>query len=80
MIDTTTQQPLSVTKHGDSRPYIMLPVVQLGEVSAILDAHGVSYWIDEHAISLEGGPETTVIHLARDCDPEIIQRVLDNRM
>lgn len=55
MIDTTTHQRLLVSTDGGAGPYIMVPVSQLEKVTAQLDAHRVSYWVDEEALSLDGG-------------------------
>lgn len=77
MIDITTDQPLSVSTDGDAGPYIMVPMAQLDQVRAALDANAVSYWVDEEAISLDGKPEVTVINLARGSDPNRIQKLLD---
>jgi hypothetical protein len=78
MIDASTQQPLSVSTDGDARPYIMVPVQQVDEVRALLDANDVPYWVDQYAISLDGKPEVTVINLGHGVDAANIQAMLDN--
>jgi hypothetical protein len=78
MIDTTTRQPLYVSTDGDAGPYIMLPVAQLETVSALLDTHKVSYWVDEEAISLDGKPEVAVINLGQGSNPVTVQSLLDS--
>jgi hypothetical protein len=77
MIDTTTHKRLYVSTDGEAGPYIMVPVGQLEQVSALLDANKVRYWVDEEAISLDGKPEVAVINLGRQSDAEKIQRLLD---
>ncbi len=77
MIDSSTKKPLCVSTAGDASPYIMLPVEQVDEVRALLDAHDISYWVDEHAISIDGEPEVTVVNLGRDVDPDAVQSILD---
>lgn len=78
MIDTSTRKPLFVSTDGDGGPYIMAPVEQLGEVTAVLDANQVRYWVDEEAISVDGKPEITVINLGSRTDPKKVQRLLDS--
>lgn len=41
MIDTTTKKPVRVSTAGDAAPYIMLPVQQLDDVCALLDANAI---------------------------------------
>lgn len=78
MIDASTSRPLYVSTDGDSGPYIMVPVRQIDDVRALLDANGVPYWVDEDAISLDGKPEVTVVNLGRGADPAAVQDILDN--
>ena len=78
MIDSTTHQPLSVTVYGDGPAEIMLPFEQLDKVTALLDAHGVSYWVDEETLSIDGGPEVIWINLSQRTDPATVQRLLDS--
>jgi len=78
MIDVTTRQPLSVSNDGDGGPYIMVPVTQLHGVERLLKAQQVPYWVDTHAISLDGQPEVAVINLGHGADPEQVQSLLDH--
>ena len=78
MIDTTTREPLRVTKYEGARPYITLPVMHLDEVRALLDANKVPYWVDAWALSLDGKPEVTVINLMHGSDPAMVQDLLDS--
>lgn len=78
MIDTTTHRPLYVSTDGDAGPYIMVPVAQLDEVRAVLDANKVPYWVDEEAISLDGKPEVAVINLGHGSNPATVQSLLDS--
>jgi hypothetical protein len=78
MIDTTVQKPLSVSTEGKGRPYIMVPVIQLNAVKSLLDTYQIRYWVDEEAISLDGGPEVTVINLFHGADSAAIQRILNS--
>lgn len=78
MIDTTTHKRLSVSTDGGAGPYITVPVAQLENVKALLDANKCSYWVDEEVISLDGKPEVAVINLGRRSDPAKIQHLLDS--
>ena len=79
MIDIAAGSALRVSKDDLGGPYIILPVAQLDEVTSLLDANEVPYWVDELAISLDGKPETTVINLGRHCDPDTVQQILDGK-
>ena len=47
------------------------PILQL------LDQHGIRYTEDEYAISMDGGPETSFVYLARGTDASSVQSILD---
>src|SRR4051794_35189820 len=68
MMNAITREPLKVLADGTAGPYIMLLFDQLGDVCRLLDDHVIRYSVEEEAISLDGGPETVVIDLARDAD------------
>jgi hypothetical protein len=78
MNDTTTRKPLRVSTDGGAGPYIVVPVSQLDQVVALLDANKVSYWVDEEALSIDGKPEIIFVNLERGSDPAAIQRLLDS--
>ena len=63
MIDTTTQKPLQVWADSGAMPYMIVPVEQLDRVTALLDANKISYWVDEEALSTDGGPEVIFINI-----------------
>ena len=77
MIDSTTQQRMSVSKESTEGPYIMVPLDQLEAVKSVLREHDVYFWVDTFAISLEGRPEVTVVNLGRNANAEQIQQMLD---
>lgn len=77
MIDVTTKKPLYVSTDGDATPYIMVPVQQIDDIRALLDANSISYWVDEEAISVDGKPEVTVINLRHGVNPRSVQQILD---
>lgn len=77
MINTNTRIGLSVSVDGTAGPYIMVPVSQLAQVQQLLDEHGIGYYVDENAISLDGKPEIVVIDLGYRSDPRRVQSILD---
>jgi hypothetical protein len=78
MIDSTTREPLHVSTDGEAGPYIMVPVMQLDDVTTVLDSSHVAYWVDEEAISFDGKPEVAVINLRQGSNPAAVQKVLDS--
>lgn len=78
MIDTTTKKPLHILTKGTAGPYIVVPVIQLGELSELLDKHCICYTVDDNAISLDGEPEVAVVDLGHGADVRTIQAILDN--
>jgi hypothetical protein len=78
MTDTMTKKPLRVTTDNPVWPFIELPLSQVDEVRRLLDSHGVSYSVDENAISWNGGPYTTTISLGRGGNAGAVQAILDN--
>lgn len=78
MTDQTTKRRLAVSGGGTAAAYIMVPLSQLDAVQKLLDAHQVSYWPDELAISLDGEPEVVFINLGRGADPDKVQQFLDS--
>lgn len=73
MIDTTTKKPIEVSSDG----LIIVPVAQLDEVTALLDANNVPYWVDEEVLSIDDQPEDAFITLEHKADPAMVQRLLD---
>jgi hypothetical protein len=78
MTDAATKKPIRVSTDGTAGPYIMVPVSQLDEIRRLLDGRGVSYWVEENAISLNGAPEVAVIDLGRGGDAATVQTILDS--
>lgn len=78
MIDMMTDKPVCVSTDGNAGPYIMVPVSQLENVIALLNAKKVHFWVDEEAISLDGKPEVVVINLGHGSDTERVQHLIDS--
>ncbi len=77
MIDVTTKKPLHVSNEYPPRPYIRLPFSQLNEVRRLFDSQKIDYWVDENAISVDGGPEMIYINFYRGIDVAAVQALLD---
>jgi hypothetical protein len=77
MTDAATKKPIRVSTDGTTGPYIVVPVDQLGKIRNLLEADRIRFWVDHHAISIDGKPAVTVINLARGTDPTRVQASLD---
>jgi hypothetical protein len=77
MKDAAVKKSLYVSTDGTAGPYIMVPVSQLTDLRQLLDQHGVHYFVDEDAISLDGAPEVAVVNLGRNGDAMSVQKILD---
>lgn len=78
MIDISTKKPLRVLTNSDTGPYIMVSVKQVDDVRALFDAEKIPYWVDEYAISINNGPEMTVINLKYGTDVSVVRNILEN--
>ena len=78
MIDHTSQRKLQVTPAGDAGCYIMLPVEDVEKVRKLLDTTDTNYWVDEGAVSLNGGPFVTVINFPPGTKADAVQQLLDS--
>jgi hypothetical protein len=78
MIDIATQKPLTVDTDGGAGPYIMVSVRQLEALQQLLNSANVPHYVEEHVISLDGGPEIGVVDLGRKADPQAVQTLLDS--
>jgi len=78
MIDVTTRKPLRVSNLETSTSRIDLAFSQLAEVRRLLDEHGIRYSVGKFIISLNDGPEKTVIRLAPGTNAAEVQAILDN--
>jgi hypothetical protein len=77
MTDTPTGRPIQVSTDVASGPYIMVSVELLEKVQKLLVQNDIRHWVDHHAISVDGRPAMTVIHLGRKVDPHQVQDLLD---
>ncbi len=59
-------------------PYIRITVDQLERVKQLLSDHGVKYWVDHLAVSVDGQPAVTDVNLGRKGDPIRAQAILDS--
>ena len=77
MIDELTRQRFRVKSDAIAGPFLMLPYSQLKAVCDVLDRHGIHYWTDSFAVSLDGKPAQIVINFGRKGDAARIQAALD---
>ena len=79
MIDTITRKPITVETDGEERGgYLDIPLDQLDSVVALLRANDIPHWVDEEALSMDGGPFEITITLSQRADPVVVQRLLDS--
>lgn len=77
MTDVHNHKPIRVLSDEGSKPYITAPVDQLKQLREILDANGVSYWVEHNVISVDGRPAMAVINLRGKDNIYEIQEILD---
>ena len=77
MLDIVTKEPLRISPNPGSNPSLRLPHTQVGQVTKLLDQHGIRYWVDSHIISMNGGPYIGSIYFYRETDPNKVQAILD---
>ena len=77
MIDETTKKRLEVSTGDGVGPDLWVPLTQLEAARALLDRHGIQYWVDGDAYSLDNKPYRTVINFYRAADAVQIQAILD---
>jgi hypothetical protein len=56
---------------------IAIPVSRLEQLKRLLEANGISYYVDEVTITMDDEPEFTTLELGRSADPEVVRRLLD---
>lgn len=78
MTDVVTHKPLRVSTESWGGPYLDLPFSQVEEVRKLLDSRHIFYWVSEHVISFNGGPEMAVINFGHEGDAAAVQAALDS--
>lgn len=58
-------------------PYIRVSREHLDRLRKFLEDHGVSFWVDRFAISIDGDPAMTAVHGHPRTDPRQLQDLLD---
>ena len=53
MINDVKNERMQVESDIIAGPFLRLPLAQLASVREVLDRHGISYWVDSFAISLD---------------------------
>jgi hypothetical protein len=77
MTDAATKKPFRVSTDKVVGPYLMVPVNQLTQVRSLLDRHGINYWLNESAVSLDGRTFIAVVNFGRAGDANRVQAILD---
>lgn len=77
MTDTRSRGSIRVLDGGKGGPYLRVALDQLDEVRKVLDEHGIFYWVDSVAVSLNGKPAVIAINLGLNNDAERVQTILD---
>jgi hypothetical protein len=78
MTDVMTNKPLRLGLLSTGGSEMRLPASQLDAVRQLLDAHGVTYWVDDSQISFDGGPYLAYIHVSNRTAPAKVQALLDS--
>ena len=78
MTDVSTHQRLRVRTEGTAGPYLIVPVSQLDELTALFTKEHIRHWVGENAISLDGKPATVIVNLGRNGDAAAVQTLLDS--
>ncbi len=78
MTDTMTRKRLSLSIDTGGRAHLTVPFEQLGEVTTLLDANGIRYWVEEEVLSINDGPEVAFVTFYRETDSAKVQRLLDS--
>jgi len=79
MNDPKTREEICVITNGTTRPYMMVPVDQLGPIRELLDRDHIEYWVETYAISLNGETPVAFLNLGRLGDASKVQAILDSR-
>jgi hypothetical protein len=77
MIDEVKNRRMEVKSDEIAGPFLSLPLAQLASVRKVLDRHGIYYWVDSEAISLDHKPPVIVINFGRKGNAAQIQAALD---
>lgn len=78
MVDVAEKKSLQVSTDGTAGPYLMVSLDALRQVKSLLDSHGIRYFVDEQAISIDGSPYVTLLDFGLRGDADLIQSLLDS--
>jgi hypothetical protein len=56
---------------------MFVPLTLLDRVRTILQANQVSFWVEHHAVSVDGMPAVVVVNLHQKSDPLKVQELMD---
>ena len=77
MTSTSSRNSLRIIQGNHGTASISVTGPQLPDVRAILDANSIPYWVEEMAISFDGGPLIWFLRLEGKCDVPAVRRLLD---
>ncbi len=78
MIDSVTNERITVDGQALTGSHIMVPIGQLQRVTVALTGAGVTFWVDEEAIQFEDGePPIAFVKLSRSSNTATVQHLLD---
>jgi hypothetical protein len=77
MNDMVSNRPFQVRNEGPAGPFLLASVDQLDALRQLFAERQVKYWVEENAISMDGGPFIAVVNFGRNADPAHIQELLD---
>jgi hypothetical protein len=78
MIDSITNRRLTVNGTAPAGSNIVVPVEQLGEVTAALTRGGVTHWVAKETVSVRNLPPFAFVKLSRSSDTAMVQQILDS--
>jgi len=78
VIESTAQEPITVSTDGGAGPYIVVPPGQLDAVTAVLRDNGVSFRVDADVISINGESEIAFVNLGRGASAAQVQQLLND--
>ncbi|MBA4063315.1 MAG: hypothetical protein C0501_06305 [Isosphaera sp.] len=77
MTDPRNQKRVEVRRREGGGGSFSLLSDRVPEARAVLDQHGVPYWMDDIEISSDGGPYISRLVLSVKADLDLVQRLLD---
>jgi hypothetical protein len=77
MTNTMNGKRIEVAIHPGVGASIWLPYSTVPGVCKLLDQHQIRYTVDEHTLSMDDGPEMSIIRMGRKVNAVAVQAILD---